>query len=104
MACFEEEVVRAYFEVNGFLVRSAGHPSEAGKKRAGALPTLAVLNPEVTENATNFSFRLFTTDIGRIRAAIVSILSWDSIGFSANLLSSDAGLLKFIRRRSRPSA
>ena len=97
MACFEEEVVRAYFEVNGFLVRSAGHPSEAGKKRAGALPTLAVLNPEVTENATNFSFRLFTTDIGRIRAAIVSILGWDSIGFSANLLSSDAGLLKFIK-------
>ena len=97
MGCFEEEVVRAYFEENGFLVRSAGHPPESGKKRASALPTLAVLNPEVKENATNFSFRLFTTDIGRIRSAIVTILSWDSIGFSANLLSSDAGLLKFIK-------
>ena len=84
MACFEEEVVRAYFEENGFLVRSAGHPPEAGKKRVGSLPTLAILNPEVKENATNFSFRLFTTDIGRIRAAIVSVLGWDSITSSAS--------------------
>ncbi len=97
MAGFEEEVVRAYFESNGFLVRLAGHPPEAGKKRAGAAPTLAIFNPEVRENADNFSFRLFTTDIGKIRAALVSILGWESSAFSPNLLSSDAGLLKFIK-------
>ena len=51
MAGFEEEVTRAYFEANGFLVRSAGLPPEAGKKRAGPLPTLAVFNPEASENA-----------------------------------------------------
>ncbi len=97
MAGFEEEVVRAYFEANGFLVRSAGLPPEAGKKRAGTVPTLAVFNPEVAENAEDFSFRLFTTDAGKIRAALVSIIGWESGGFSANLLRSDAGLLRFIK-------
>ena len=97
MAGFEEEVVRAYFESNGFLVRLAGRPPEAGKKRIGAAPTLAIFNPEVRENANDFSFRLFTTDIGQIRAALVSILGWESSAFSSNLLSSDAGLLKFIK-------
>ena len=97
MAGFEEEVVRAYFETNGFLVRLAGRPPEAGKKRAGSVPTLAIFNPEATENATDFSFRLYTTDVGRIRTALVSILGWESGGFSANLLRSDAGLLKFIK-------
>ncbi len=97
MAGFEEEVVRAYFETNGFLVRLAGRPPEAGKKRAGTVPTLAIFNPEVTENATDFSFRLYTTDVGKIRTALVSILGWESRGFSANFLRSDAGLLKFIK-------
>ncbi len=97
MAGFEEEVTRAYFEANGFLVRSAGLPPEAGKKRAGPLPTLAVFNPEASENAPEVGPRLYTSDIGRIRAALVSVLGWETGGFAANLIGSDAALLRFLK-------
>ena len=97
MLGFETDVVRTYFELNGFLVRSAGSPPEAGKKRAGSVPTLAVFNPDAPANAVDSGFRLFTTDIVRIRAALVSIVGWESSPFSADFLRSDARLLSFIK-------
>ncbi len=97
MAGFEEEVVRAYFEANGFLVRSAGLPPEAGKKRSGPLRTLAVFNPEAAENAPDAGFRLYTSDVSRIRAGLVSVLGWETAGFTANLIGSDAALLRFLK-------
>ena len=43
-------------------------------------------------------FRLFTGDLTRFNSAIVSMFGWQDTGFSADMLSSDARLMKFYRK------
>ena len=45
----EQEIVEAYFESNGFLVRQAGKPDDSNKKKTLPLPTIAVFNPAIQQ-------------------------------------------------------
>ena len=59
----EQELVEAYFESNGFLVRK-GSSSVVGqksgsKKRTDILPVITVMNPRVFQNDTSLNVRLF---------------------------------------------
>ena len=47
----ESDLIEAYFESNGFLVRQAGKAETiTNRKKRGALPTLAIFNPAVLTN------------------------------------------------------
>ena len=63
----EHDLVEAYFETNGFLIRQAQN-IESGKfrKKQESLPTLAIFNPLVESNSTTSSFRLYTSDLRKI--------------------------------------
>ena len=72
MVDIEQEILEAYFESNGFLVRQAGKPNDSEiKKKSLPLPTIAVLNPAVQSSDPNLSFRLFTGDLKGVRSALV---------------------------------
>ena len=97
----EREVVEAYFESNGFLVRQAGDSiSSGGKKKLSGLPTLAIFNPMTSANADDLSFRIFTGDLSSVRSALVSFIGWESSSFSFDCLDSDARLIKFFKAES----
>ena len=71
----EQEIVEAYFESNGFLVRQAGKPDDSeDKKKTLPLPTIAVFNPAIQSSDSQLSFRLFTGDLRGVRSALVSRL------------------------------
>ena len=92
----EHDLVRAYFEANGFWVRSSKKTLTNYKK--SVLPLFEILNSSNTGTSSDISFRLFTGDLTRIRTAFICLLGWEDSTFSNELLSSDAKLIKFFRK------
>lgn len=92
----EHDLVRAYFEANGFWVRSSKKILANYKK--SVLPLFEILNSSNTGTSSDISFRLFTGDLTRIRKACICLLGWEDSAFSNELLSSDAKLIKFFRK------
>ncbi len=94
----ERELVEAYFQSNGFLVRQVGEPLvESGKRKPSPLPSLAVFNPSKSENTDDLNFRIYSGDLGDIRSALVSLLGWGNSSFASDCLSNDNRLLKFFK-------
>ena len=92
----EHDLVRAYFEANGFWVRSSKKILANYKK--SVLPLFEIFNSSNTATSSDISFRLFTGDLTRIRKACICLLGWEDSVFSNELLSSDAKLIKFFRK------
>ena len=98
----EQDVIKAYFESNGFLIRQAGQNIEGLSKKKNGFPTFAVLNPSCQKNGTDLSFRLFTGDMMQIHLALVSLVGWQDTSFSHLFLHSDARLIKFLTKEVVP--
>lgn len=96
----EQELVEAYFESNGFLVRQAGGSSVGdARRKLDPLPVLAVMNPRADQNNLHSETRLFSADLNRIRAAVVGVLGWSNSPFSPAVMSSDSRQLKFLKQQ-----
>ena len=103
----EQELVEAYFESNGFLVRKGSSSVVAqksgSKKRTGVLPVITVMNPRVFQNDSSLNVRLFSADLKKIRSAKVATLGWGNSSFSVASLSNDAQLQKFFKIEVDPT-
>ncbi len=96
----EQELVEAYFESNGFLVRQAGGLSERNnRRRIDPLPVIAVMNPRVSSNELKPGTRLFSGDLNRVHAALVGILGWTNTPFSIADMSSDSRQVKYFKQQ-----
>lgn len=96
----EKDLVRAYFEANGFWVKCCKGTLENSKKPV--LSLFEIFNSSNQENKQDISFRLFSGDLTRIRSAYVCLLGWEDSFFSNELLTSDAKLVKFLRKEVDP--
>ena len=95
----ECDVVEAYFEINGFLVRKNPSPSlSVGRKNIDPLPEFTVYNPKTEQNSDKLGFRLFSGDLMQVHSAQVFVLGWENTSFSNTLLSSEPRLVKFLRQ------
>ena len=95
----EHDLVEAYFESNGFLVRQVVNTdSFSVRKRYVPLQTLAIFNPIVEKNANSLGFRLYTSDLRNIRCGIVSLLGWGNSEFANGMLNNDAMLVKYFKK------
>jgi hypothetical protein len=98
----EHDLMEAYFESNGFLIRQAGRAeSVASRKKQESLLTLAIFNPAVLQNSTSLGLRLYTGDLSKIRAALVSLIGWGNSDFSNGMLNNDGLLVKFLKKEVR---
>ena len=98
----ERELVESYFESNGFLVKGTESQQDSVScKKQNLLPSMAVLNPLALENDSNLGFRLFTSDLTKIRSALVGLLGWDNTSFSNSHLASDARILKYFKQETK---
>ena len=95
----EQDLVEAYFESNGFLVRQIPLTTVGinAKKKLVALPVITVMNPRAVANDTQLDTRLFSADLSKIRSAKVATLGWANSSFTAASLSNDAQLSKFYK-------
>lgn len=94
----ECEIVEAYFESNGFLVRQTSRTKLTfSKKKHHPLPTIAVFNPTTEKNQESLGFRLYTGDLQGVRSSLVSLLGWENSSFTNAQLHSDSQVVKYFR-------
>jgi hypothetical protein len=74
----------------------------SGRKKHEKLVTLGIFNPAVSHNAS-MSFRLYTSDLSKIRSGLVTLLGWGNSDFANGMLNNDSSLVKFFKKEVKDS-
>ncbi len=99
MAAFDENIVREYFEGNGFLVRQLRkYQVQARKKRADEEIDLLVYNPAPEEPSAVRGFQLFSADIRSIHRALVVVKGWHTSSFTPRMLRQSVKIFDFLKK------
>lgn len=98
MAGFDENIVREYFELNGFFVRQLRkHMVQTRKKQWDEVDDLVIYNPSAAEGAS-FGFQLFASDMANLRSAVVGVKGWNASKFSPAILKSSPKTCDFLKK------
>jgi len=99
MAGFDENIVREYFELNGFFVRQLRkYLVQSRKKRADEEIDLVVYNPNPPIDGVPAGFQLFSADMAKIRRAIVVVKAWHTSRFTPAMLKSSSRVFDFLKK------
>lgn len=99
MAGFDENIVREYFELNGFFVRQLRkYLVQSRKKRADEEIDLVVYNPNAPMDGVPAGFQLFSADMAKIRRAIVVVKAWHTSRFTPSMLKSSSRVFDFLKK------
>ena len=99
MAGFDENIVREYFELNGFFVRQLRkYLVQSRKKRADEEIDLVVYNPSAPIDGVPAGFQLFSADMAKIRRAIVVVKAWHTSRFTPAMLKSSSRVFDFLKK------
>ena len=99
MSGFDENIVREYFELNGFFVRQVPKYSlQSRKKSFNEVVALLINKPDVIKEQTITNFQLFSADMESIQKAVVVVRSWYLSEFSPELLKSSSKLFNFLKK------
>ena len=99
MAGFDENIVREYFELNGFFVRQLRkYLVQSRKKRADEEIDLLVYNPNAPLDGVTAGFQLFSADMAKIRRAIVVVKAWHTSRFTPAMLKSSSRVFDFLKK------
>ncbi|MFP4070308.1 MAG: hypothetical protein ACLFVC_09045 [Opitutales bacterium] len=99
MSGFDEEIVREYFELNGFFVRQLRkYQVQSRKKRTEETIDLLVHNPNAASEPVESGFQLFSKDIRTIRRAIVVVMAWHHSRFTPAMLKSSSKAFDFLKK------
>ena len=94
----ECDLIRAYFEENGFWVRLHEFASEISKTKSH-FPFFEIFRSTSVSSDQEKRFRLFTGDLARFDSSVFGLIDWQVSGFSPDLLSNDVRLIKFFRKQ-----
>lgn len=100
MAGFDENIVREYFELHGFLVRQLRkYQVQSRRKMAEEEIDLIVYNPSYVRNSRNPDFFLFSNELPYIRHAVVVVKAWHTtLHFTPNMLRSSSDIFNFLEK------
>ena len=99
MAGFDENIVREYFELNGFFVRQLRkYQVQSRKKRADEEIDLVVYNPNAPMEISPAGFQLFSSDMLKVRRAIVVVKAWHTSRFTPAMLKSSSRIFDFLKK------
>jgi len=99
MAGFDENIVREYFELNGFFVRQLRkYQVQSRKKRAEEEIALAVYNPNAPTERTETGFQLFSADMLKMRRAVVVVKDWHGSRFTPAMLKSSSKIFDYLKK------
>jgi hypothetical protein len=99
MAGFDENLVREYFELNGFLVRQLNkYQVHSRRKRDAEEIDLFVQNPTWKPSEQKPGFQLFAHDLPLIRRAIVAVMGWHTSRLTPSMLKSGSKIHDFLRK------
>lgn len=104
MAGFDDNLVREYFELNGFFVRqSRKYAVQSRRKRADEESDLLVINPS-PQRAVTPAFQLFAADLAGLSRAAVAIKGWHTTKAITPTMIRKGDLLEFVRKEAVESA
>ncbi len=99
MSRVDEEIVREYFEGNGFLVRQLRQYQVHSRKKTGDEEIdLLVFNPHFRANERKPGFLLFSSELPYIQRAIVVVKGGHTSRFTPGILKSSTKLFKFLEQ------
>jgi hypothetical protein len=97
MSAIDEDIVREYFEQNGFLVRQVRkYQVQARKKTGDEEIDLVVYNPAWQRGARRPDFFLFSNELPFLHRAVVSVKPWHTDVFLPGLLKSSPEIFRFL--------
>lgn len=97
MAGIDENIVREYFELGGFLVRQLQkYQVQSRKKRAEEEIDIVTENPLAREG--DLSFIITDEDLPKIRRAAIAVRGWHTTTFSAATLNSSGQIFNFLHK------
>jgi hypothetical protein len=99
MSGFDENIVKEYFELNGFFVRQLRkYQVQSRKKRFDEEIDMLIYNPKAKAKSSLSGFQLFSQDIHNIRQAIVVVKAWHSSKFTPAMLRSGTKVFDFLKK------
>lgn len=99
MSRVDEEIVREYFEQNGFLVRQLRkYQVHSRKKTSEEEIDLLVYNPAYRPNDRKPGFFLFSSELPYVHRAIVSVKGWHTSRFTPGMLKSSTQVFRFLEQ------
>lgn len=99
MSGFDENIVREYFELNGFFVRQLRkYQVQSRKKRFDEEIDMLIYNPKADKDIKPSGFQLFSNDIVHIQRAIVVVKAWHSSRFTPAILRSGNKVFDFLKK------
>jgi len=106
MAGFDEQIVREYFELQGFMVRQwRKYQTPARKKLPEEEIDLVVYNPRWEKSAREPGFVLFSSELRRIHKAVVAVRGWHTTQhFTPRMIETSSEIVKFIEQDVLKSA
>ncbi len=100
MAGFDEQIVREYFEIHGFLVRQMRkYQVHSRKKLDEEEIDLLVYNPSFVSSDRQANFLLFASELPHIHRALVVVKAWHTTQrFTPTMLRSSSEIFKFLEK------
>ena len=98
MAGFDENLVREYFELNGFFVRQLHkYQVHSRRKRAEEQIDLLVFNPapKPSEGSVG-AFQIFSSDLPKISQALVVVKGWHTSRLTPSMLRGGSKISDFL--------
>ena len=100
MAGFDENIVREYFELHGFLVRQQRkYQVQSRRKLPEEEIDLMVYNPSFRVSGRRPGFLLFSSELPYVHRAIVVVKGWHTtLRFTPSTLKSSSEIFRFLER------
>ncbi len=97
MSAIDEDIVREYFEQNGFLVRQVRkYQVQARKKTGDEEIDLLVYNPAYKRGARKPDFFLFSNELPNVHRAMVVVKGWHTDVFSPGMMKNSPEIFRFL--------
>jgi len=105
MSAVDEEIVREYFEQNGFLVRQVRkYQVQARKKTSDEEIDLLVYNPAYVKSGRKPDFFVFPSELPYIHRAMVAVKAWHSAKLNPATIRSSPDILRFLEEQVQKEA
>lgn len=105
MSAVDEEIVREYFEQNGFLVRQVRkYQVQSRKKTSDEEIDLIVYNPTYVKSGRKPDFFLFPSELPYIHRGMVAVKGWHTGRFNPATIRSSPEIFRFLEEQVQKEA
>ncbi|HKB90619.1 MAG TPA: hypothetical protein VKC60_08910, partial [Opitutaceae bacterium] len=105
MSAIDEDIVREYFEQNGFLVRQVRkYQVQARRKTGDEEIDLLVYNPVPAKPTRRPDFFLFSNELPHVHRAIVVVKGWHTGKFTPATLKNSPEIFSFLQENVQKEA